>query len=207
MTTIPVNLAVEDALSEAVLRVILNQTGKNYLIENIYTNRGFGYLKAKSPAFNQAARIKPFILLTDLDTLECPPTLRAAWIKGTLHPNFLLRVAVREVESWIIAHRKAFAGFLGIPTATIPLHPDDLNDPKAELLRLVNKSRRRELKEDILPAPGSSSPIGPGYNSRLGAFVWKAWQVEDAMKYSPSLARTFRRFENFSPIDINQGMH
>jgi hypothetical protein len=37
---------------------------------------------------------------------------------------------------------------------------DALRDPKAALLDLVRKSKRRELRHEILPRPGVSFPVG-----------------------------------------------
>jgi hypothetical protein len=42
---IPINLAVEDPLSEAVLRTILHQSNRRYIVGNCYSKNGFGYLK------------------------------------------------------------------------------------------------------------------------------------------------------------------
>jgi len=39
------------------------------------------------------------------------------------HPNFLFRVAVREVEAWLLAHREGIARFLGISEHLVPLMP------------------------------------------------------------------------------------
>jgi hypothetical protein len=45
MTSIPINLAVEDALSEAVLREMLKQSQRPFSIGNCLMNSGYGYLK------------------------------------------------------------------------------------------------------------------------------------------------------------------
>lgn len=205
MTPISVHLAVEDALSEAVLRAILAQSGRKYAVGAVYGKHGFGDLKRMTPGFNRAAGYIPFILLTDLDKAECPPILLHEWLPQSLHGNFLFRVAVREVESWVMAHRKAFAAFMGLPVSAIPEQPDTLADPKAELLRLAGRSRRRDLQTDLLPLPSSPRTQGPGYNSRLEEFIWKSWQVNEAAQCSPSLARTFERLKSFRPVWSDAG--
>jgi hypothetical protein len=99
MSTIPVNLAVEDELSDEVLRRLLQYTGRAYHIGATYGRSGFGYLRSTIRGWNRAARGVPFIVLTDLDTHTCPPILIRDWLAEPLNPNLLLRVAVREVEA------------------------------------------------------------------------------------------------------------
>jgi hypothetical protein len=192
-------LAVEDALSETTLRAILTQTGRSYAVGAVYGKRGFGDLKRMAGGFNRAARGTPFILLTDLDEAKCPPLILREWLGVPKHPNFVFRVAVREVESWLLAHRKAFARFLGLPERNIPEHPDDLDDPKKELLRLAEHSRRTELKRDLLPPPGSIRKQGPGYTLRLEEYVRTVWKATEAENHSPSLAKAWQCLRTFKP--------
>lgn len=167
---------------------------------NSLGNRGFGQLKKQIDNYNKASQYIPFMVLTDLDNTECPVTLINQWLNAPMHPNFLFRVAVREVESWILAHRAAFATYLGISKDRIPPNPDELDDPKQALINLARKARKRELREGIVPSKRSSAPIGPGYNSLLREFVIKFWDVKVAEKSSPSLYRANRAIKNFNPI-------
>lgn len=205
MTPIPVNLAVEDALSEATLRAILAQTGRPYAVGAVYGRRGFGDLKRRAGGFNQAARGTPFILLTDLDRAECPPVILQEWLGVDKHPNFVFRVAVREVESWLLAHRKAFARFIGVPERSVPEQPDNLDDPKDALLRLAERCRRTELQRDLLPPSGSLRKQGPGYSLRLEEYVRTAWKATEAEKYSPSLAKAWKCLRTFQPTWEEEG--
>lgn len=54
--------------------------------------------------FNFAARLTPFLVLADLDRIECAPKLIRDWLPVEKHPNPVFRVAVREVESWVQAY-------------------------------------------------------------------------------------------------------
>ena len=96
---IPIHLAVEDELSEAVLREILKQSGRPFVVGAVYRRGGFGYLRANVRGFNNGAKGIPFFLLTDLDKNECAPMLIQEWLTVPLHPNLIFRVAVREVEA------------------------------------------------------------------------------------------------------------
>jgi hypothetical protein len=101
-------------------------------------------------------------------------------------------------ESWLLSDRGAFAAFIGLPVATVPVQPDELADPKAALLKLVRKSKHRDLKQDILPARGISSPVGLGYNDRLVHFVREQWDSQRAAQVSPSLARAVTCIARFN---------
>ena len=200
LDTIYLNLAFEDALSEAVLRRLLRASGRPFEVRYRYTGGGSGYLKRHLRAFNSAARVTPYLVLADLDQVECAPRLVYDWLTVPLHPNLLFRVAVREVESWLIADRASLARFLGIQVDLIPQSFDDTADPKAALLRLVRFSRHSELRSDLLPREGSTSRQGPNYNARMSRYVEKHWDPEVAARYSPSLARTVAAIKDFAPV-------
>jgi hypothetical protein len=118
---IPVNLAVEDLLSEAVLRGMLKQSGRPYAVGACFSSRGFGYLKKKLEGFNQASKGTPFLVLTDLDQSECAPILIKGWLPYPQEKNLLFRVAVKAVGAWVLADRQAA------------------------------KSRKKEVRESIVP--------------------------------------------------------
>lgn len=194
-----INLAVEDFLSEAILRKILRQSNRPYEVGTCYSRGGYSYLKDKISGFNNASKGTPFLVLTDLDRYECPPVLIREWLPEPIHPNLLFRVAVREVESWILAHSAAFAKFLGIRKDLIPVNVDAIEDPKRSLINLARKSPHRELRQDIVPPPGSARQQGPDYNGRLSFFVENFWDAMVAMRYSPSLQRAINAITKFEP--------
>lgn len=199
--TIPVHIAVEDYLSEAVLRAILMQSGRSFAVVNCLGRQGSGYLKKRLASFNKAAKSISFILLTDLDRTQCPPSLIESWFDFKKNDNLLFRIAVREVESWVMAHRSAFSSFLGITGDRIPLDTDTLDDPKSYLISLASKSKNRILRESIVPLQGSTAKIGPDYNGVLIGFVQSRWKVEEALKYSPSLKRAFTAINRYRPVN------
>lgn len=190
-------VATEDALSEAVAEILLGQVAGHSVHRRIRHN-GFGYLKRQIDAFNRMAQtVMPVLWVTDLDRLDCAPSLIASWLPSGADARLLFRVAVRETESWLLADRDAFAEFLGISFANMPGRPDELSNPKATLLDLVRKSKRRGLKQDILPSPGVSFPVGLGYNDRLTCFIRDQWDSQRAAQSSPSLSRTVARVAQF----------
>ena len=198
--SIPINLAFEDSLSESVLRVLLRGSGRCYEVATLYTGGGFGYLRQRVRGFNNAAKGIPFLLLTDLDTAECAPVLVREWLPVSPHPNLLFRIAVREVESWLVADRENLARFLGIRVELVPFDPDSIPDPKSVLISLASKSRNRRLRDDIVPRPGSTSKQGPNYNGRLIGFVEHIWDPGVATATSASLRRTVEALASFVPL-------
>jgi hypothetical protein len=80
MQHIPVNLAIEDVLSEAVLRVVIARRAQDLDVNTCLRCHGQGYLKKNIERFNEAARVVPFIVLADLDLIECAPDLVADWL-------------------------------------------------------------------------------------------------------------------------------
>ncbi|MEK6677205.1 MAG: hypothetical protein AABZ47_16325 [Planctomycetota bacterium] len=206
MTQIPVDLVVEDELSEAVARRALDCTGKPFLVGAAYGKTGFGYLKKRILGFNKAAKSTPYLVLTDLDKSSCPPDLITDWFGQTQrHPNLLFRVAVREVEAWLLAHREAFARFCGIAAKNIPKNVDQIEDAKQFLIRLVSKSKRRTVREDIVPSRTSFAKQGPAYNLRMTEFVNRHWDPRIASKCSESLSRTLSALDRFFPTWLTSG--
>jgi hypothetical protein len=101
-------------------------------------------------------------------------------------------VAVRAVEAWLLADAERLAAFLGIRAALIPRDPDAEHDPKTTLVNLARRSRRRAIREDIVPREGSGGRVGPGYVGRLIEFVTAAengWRPGVAAGRSDSLRR------------------
>lgn len=200
MAPIPVNLAVEDVLSEAVLRQMLAQAVKPYAIGRCFSRGGYGYLRRTISGFNNAARGCPFAVLSDLDTAPCASALITSWLTVPQHPNLIFRIAIREVEAWVLADRAACATFLGFARAQIPTNVDEIADPKAFLLDLVRSHSSRSLRDDLLPPDPALRKVGPLYNTRLTQFVSSRWRAGQAKVTSPSLGRAIARLDAFVPL-------
>lgn len=198
MTQGNVILAVEDVLGEAVSKRILTKMGISVSQELGF--KGKSYLQQKAQNLNEAAKGFDVFMLADQDSgEECPPQTIYSWIRGPRHPRFFLRIAVMEVESWIMADQKGIARFLSLPSGRIPLDTDALSHPKEFLVSLARRSRSKRLRVDLIPRPGATSKVGPGYNQRLQEFVRLHWDIERASQVSRSLKRTLARLgANFS---------
>lgn len=200
MTDIPINLVFEDTLSEAVLKEMLKQSQRPFSVGNCLNQRGYGKIKKIISGLNYAAKGMPYLVLTDLDNAECPLVIISEWLTQPKHPNLLFRIAVKEVEAWLLAHREAFAEFLGISVSLIPANVDEIPDPKQLLIYLAKKSKKRNLRDAIVPDRHSTAKIGKDYNGQLIQFVQNNWQVEAAQVNSRSLQRAMNALINFQPI-------
>ena len=195
-------IATEDSLSQTVAARLITETGHivvDFIPKDRRRHAGFGYLKAKLSSFIASCQGGlNFLVLTDLDTRPCPLCLLHDWLGTTAKPDsLLLRIAVREVESWVLADRSGFAEWLGVSEAAVPMSPDACLDPKADLLKLAANSTNRKLREGLRPKKGAISKIGLEYNDLLSSFVRDQWQIEMASLISPSLERTICRLRKF----------
>lgn len=195
-----INLVFEDVLSEMVLRKLLCCSAIDYLIGQTLPAGGYGWIKKKIKGLNAAAKGMPYLVLTDLDTHECAPVLIREWLDVPRHPNLLFRIAVREVEAWLLGCRETFAAFLGVPGNRIPPDVDEIQDPKRFLIDLARRSRRREIRRDIVPQDGSTAKVGPNYNGRLISFVEGSWDPTVAKEHSLSLKKAMEALDVFEPV-------
>lgn len=194
---IDIALVAEDVLSLAVLQRLIEQTGRDFQIVRTFDEKGVGNIRKRLERYRQASNVYPHIVLVDLDDAPCAPYLREQWGVVNLPQAMLFRVAVREIESWVLADRDGFAEFCFVAVNKITQHPETLPDPKQALLNIVRKGRNRRLIDEIVPPPGAPMSKGPLYNERLTQFVRNSWNLERAMASAPSLGRTFERLQSF----------
>ena len=191
-------LVVEDEPSEAVLRRLVSSTGNKLGVSAVFRAQGFGNIRSRMQNFRNASHVTPHIVMTDLDTYACPPELLKDWGVGVLPARMLMRIAVREVESWLLADRAGVANLIKVPVVKIPANPDGLPDPKQVLLNLARHSRSRRFMSEFVPANGSKAKHGPAYNQHLSAFAAQDWDSAHAALASPSLQRAMVRIKEFS---------
>jgi hypothetical protein len=198
-TQIPINLAYEDFLSEAVLLRILKDFPQ-FMVGTRFTHYGCGYLRNKILAFNNAAKAMPFLVVTDLDNMVCPSQMIKDWFGNTTcHPNLIFRIAVREVEAWLLADQENITKFLAVSPALFEKPIEEIIDPKSFLINISRKSKKRYIREAIVPEEGSTARIGKNYNDCLAVFVNQYWNLAEARRYSRSLDKTLKALETFEP--------
>lgn len=183
------NIVVEDILSEVLLRKIIDEWPGNLEVNRCFRQGGSGYIRKNLRGFNHGAAVNPFVVLVDLDKTECPPSLIKKWITFEVNEGFIFRVAVREIESWIMADKVSFADYISVSADKMPHDVETIEDPKEFLLNLLKVSKKKALKDDMLPRKGSTSKIGPLYNDLLVDFIRNHWELKRAMKNSTSLEK------------------
>ncbi|EKD55681.1 MAG: hypothetical protein ACD_59C00075G0002 [uncultured bacterium] len=193
-----INIAVEDELSEAVIRKLL--PGNKFQISQCFRRGGFGYLKNNLKSFNAASKFIPYLVLTDLDASPCPLKLISEWLNFPKNYNLIFRIAVKEVESWLIADKNNFSKFMSVSKDLIRIENNDVDkmpNPKEFIINLAKRSKNREIKSALIPL--SNAKIGPDYNAVLSKFVCESWDFNEAAKHSKSLLKTIKNIDNFKP--------
>lgn len=193
--------AVEDDLSFAVATRLISDSFPEADIRSLNAAQGGNaILRTNIAKYLELSARQKVLLLTDLDAAECAPQLRRAWLNEMPLPeNFTFRIAVKEVEAWLLADRAGFAALLGISDNAIPNNIEDEQNPKATLLRLTRGARSSSVKTSLLPKSGVRAMIGLGYNSVLSEFVRTKWNIASARENSPSLESAYRRISAIRP--------
>jgi hypothetical protein len=182
--------AVEGPVDEAVLRRVIAEAGA--VPGHVHIKNGKANLLARLQGYNNAARLGPWVVLIDLNgDEECAPAARESWLPSPA-PRMCFCVAVRQVEAWILADRERLAQFLGIAASRVPTDPEALAEPKRAVVDLARRSRRRDIREDMVPRPESGRTQGPAYVSRMMEFAMDSasgWRPDVAAMLSASLDR------------------
>jgi len=185
--------AVEGILDEAVLRRLGMHVGA--VPGTVYGKKGKSHLLERLKGYNQAARFGLWVVLVDLDDdAKCAPPFRVAQLPQP-SPHMCFRVAVRAVETWLLADRDRLAAFLSVAVSRLSPNPEAIHAPKRAMVELARQSRRRAIREDMVPRPGSDRQVGPAYTSRLIEFVQDVscgWRPDVAAISSDSLSRCLR---------------
>ena len=130
-----------------------------------------------------------FAFVEDMPSAAVADRLVAARNARSKH-RLVFRVAVREVESWILADHEAWAEYINIPGDNFSKTPDQLDDPKQHLLTVIRRKGKKKIHQEMLPK--GAAHIGPLYNEVLCEFINTSWQPERAAENSPSLDRALK---------------
>ncbi|MFI5182892.1 MAG: hypothetical protein ACHQNV_00720 [Vicinamibacteria bacterium] len=180
---------VDEAVFRRIVRTARGEPGP------VYGKTGKRQLLDRLPGYNNAARFSPWLVLVDLDhDADCTPPFRAATLAAPSE-QMCFRVAVREVEAWLLADHQRIAEFLDVNPHWLPRDPESEPDPKQVVVNLARRSRSRDIRRDLVPRVGSGRSEGPAYSSRLIEFVSDrtyGWRPTVAARSSDSLARCLR---------------
>jgi hypothetical protein len=197
VSRVNINIVHEGALDFVVLKKILSRINP-YLDPIPYGGRGKQYIESKLPNFNiVASRNKAkYIALLDLDRESCVVRYLNKIVPKQKSDGLIIRIAVKEVESWLLADRNAIAKYLSLPVSKIPYRPDELSDPKNEIFTLARQSKIIKIREGIPPRTNSQKE-GSAYTTIMSEFVRQHWRHSVAEKSSPSLNRALKSIREF----------
>lgn len=131
-----INLVVEGAVDALVMVTIFNYLKLPIYGEPKILNGKKNILK-KLTDYNNAAKYHHWVVVIDMDDdANCAVTYRYQILP---HPStgMNLRIAVRAIETWLLADTEHLAKFLEIPVTRIPQNPEDLTNPKDVLVTLA----------------------------------------------------------------------
>ena len=192
-----ITLASEDGLSESSAKRLIGQYVPQAEIILSMVLEGIRNVKTLIRDLNQIALYQnPVLVLADLDNPQrCPGDLvRDMTERLSVAPDLHIRLAVPEIESWILADHEGIAQWLEIPISVVPRNPESLADPKRSLVQLAARSRNRNVREAIAPARVlGTHRVGPRYNEVVSNFVTGYWNPEAARHNAPSLHRAIAR--------------
>lgn len=193
---VALSAAVEGVVDEAVLKRLAADA--SLALGSVYGRRGKSHLLRQLAEYNNAARYGHWLVLLDLDhDADCAPDLAARCLPQPA-PHMHLRIAVREVEAWLLADRAAIAAFLGVPVAKVPARPEAMDDPKRAVVDLAVQSRRRAIQRDLVPRSGSGREVGSLYTTRMVEFARDHWRPEVAAAECDSLRRCIAALQSIS---------
>lgn len=191
---IPIALATEDELSQAIALRLISELERPHSVIHKLGLKGNGYLRSKMDSWYQMAEHQIMMVLTDLDRAICLVEFRDQWLAHRPLPaSLVFRIAVREVESWVLADHQAMRELVG-KKGVLPEAPDVLPDPKQTLLGL-GKTSPKSVRDDLIKTIDGQLRQGVGYNARLTHWINTVWSPERAAERSPSLARARVRLQ------------
>ena len=192
-----IHVVTEGKLEVPVAKRLIAFCGHSWLTP--YSVRGVGNIEKKAAAYACLADDETAVLvLTDfMDSKSpCPVAARNRYLgeqAAAMHPNFLLRFAVNELESWLLADHRNFAKLLKVRADKIASQPDMLPDPKKYIAELARLSPKKTIKADLISATGRQGRL---YLPIMVKFVNEVWDIEAAMQRSPSLNRCVARLRS-----------
>lgn len=190
------SIVVEGDLDEVIVVKVASSVGLR--VDRVFGKKGKDWIGASIGRYREAAEHDAWLVVVDLDqSHECPAALVTDWLPNGIG-RLCLRVAVRAIESWLLADRAEFARFLGVRQEMIPTSPDSILDPKGQVVSLARASRLSAIRTALVPRPESGRAIGAGYTAELMKFAQQQWNPDRAARQSPSLVSSLSRIRDLA---------
>ena len=176
-----------------VLRAILARRG--FAVGTVYGRKGIAYVRerAEGVAVRGAFGSRVLIVADAMDLTSRCPGEACGRLVANPPEGTLVRLAVREIEAWLLASRLELAAFLRVSPSRIPLDSDVVDDPKQTLVNIARHSPTLRLKQMIVPRDGVSSAVGVGYVDAVSEFLDRRWSLDAAVRVSRSLRKLDQR--------------
>ena len=200
-------MRAEDRLLAALGERLLREFGQKYCMRgDPKIMHGKHNIDRGVPVWNASAGegVVLFLVLRDLDSPagadENCPAKESDRLCQNRHPNLMLRFAVFEAESWLLADADKLASFLELGSLYVPNPVDEIANPKIFLLSQIRqRSNNPDISSGMLPQTRGTAKTGSVYNDTLAEFVANKWSPNRAAKKSESLRRALYRLRNFRP--------
>lgn len=181
---------IEGDTDEPVVRKLLGDAGLD--VAHVYDMGGKSQIDKRLKDFNDSAKGSPWFVLRDLDRdADCAPTfLRMVKLRKARWMVF--RLAVRELEAWLLADHEGLSDFMKISPSLIPARPDAEAKPTQTLVNLARRSSKKAIVRAFVPRQGDTVSVGPEYESKIIEFGQEHWSLHRASKRSPSLSSARR---------------
>ena len=182
---------VEGYMESVLLPVVLDQIGRSDLQPIVRDARGSRFWTL-AVGYNKAGKHMAVMGLADLEQAQCASFLLASKLRDK-SAGFHLRIAVRMLESWLLADRQSIAHFLKVPISAFPTEPDSESHAKKLLVSIARRSTSKSIREALVP-DDSGGIVGPDYAATMNRFIEEHWRVSEARKRSPSLEKACQRW-------------
>lgn len=189
-----IHIVTEGILEIPVAKRLIGFCG--HTLGTIYPLRGAENVKNKAIKFTSLTSEDTAVLvLTDFMDSKCNCIIDAINLymrnnSRNCTTNFLLRFAVNELESWLLADHTNFSRLLGVSQGSLTPEPDRIADPKKYIANLVYNLSRMRYKSDLITKRGRQGRL---YIDKMTEFAENKWNISRAKERSPSLARCLKR--------------
>lgn len=189
-----VDILVEGPTDEIALTRILSVCSLNK--GTTFGRKGISEVRRLAPGLARRAVGSgiPLLVLVDLIGSEedC-----IAHIPHGLAPHggnqTLVRVAVKELESWLLADSDALRSFFAVGSAHVPDNPEAIPNPKQAFFEIARRARTRRIREGLIRERQGALTPGPDYLNLMEEFLSGHWSPSRARPQAPSLNRCMIR--------------
>ena len=152
-------------------------------------------------ALNKPSWQGNLLVLRDLDhDAKCAPSLLQNLLPPKPPRGLCLRIAVRQIESWLLADVAGFSLAFDVNLKTHQIKPDESDNPKQDLINYCRRSKSRTVRWGMVPK--KSGRTGPQYTTLIRRFARTGWNPDLAAKRSPSLARALAAIDRLTAEGI-----